>query len=176
MTFFDSIKTVFRKYAEFEGRATRPEFWWFALFSALVSGALGSLNIYTTAGAVAGAGMPPGFSGTSSTIYLGASLAGLWGFVVLLPSLAVTVRRLRDAGHRWVEIFWILLPIAGAIILIVRLTDASVTGVPAAPAPSAPAPATPPAPAAAPAAKAPATTRPATTKPAVAKPPAKPKA
>ncbi|CAN5629237.1 hypothetical protein BH10ACT7_BH10ACT7_16470 [soil metagenome] len=183
MTFFESIKTVFRKYAEFEGRATRPEFWWFALFSALVSGALGSLNIYTTTGALWGDGFAAGLSGTSSTIYLGASLAGLWGFAVLLPSLAVTVRRLRDAGHRWVEIFWILLPIAGLIILIVRLTDVTSTGVaPVAPAtPVAPAPATPPAPAA----KAPATTRPATTRPAnkpaatkptTPKPPAPPKA
>ena len=40
MTFFESIKTVFRKYATFEGRATRPEFWWFALFSFLVSASL----------------------------------------------------------------------------------------------------------------------------------------
>lgn len=183
MTFFESIKTVFRKYADFEGRATRSEFWWFALFSALVSGALGSLNVYTTTGALTGPGMVQGISGTTSTVYLGASLVGLWGFAVLLPSLAVTVRRLRDAGHRWVEIFWILLPIAGLIILIVRLTDVSSTGVaPVAAPPAAPAaPAAPPAPAA----KAPATTRPATTRPAnkpaatkptTPKPPAPPKA
>lgn len=126
MTFFESIKTVFRKYAEFTGRATRPEFWWFALFSGLVSGALASLNITTTTGVWGGyMGGMGNFDGdtVASTLYLGASLAGLWGFVVLLPSLAVAVRRLRDAGHQWTEIFWILLPIAGAIILIVRLAD-----------------------------------------------------
>ena len=199
MTFFDSIKTVFRKYAEFEGRASRPEFWWFTLFSALVSGALGSLNIYTTTGAVGGQGMYD-LAGTTSTIYLGAALASLWGFVVLLPSLAVTVRRLRDAGHRWVEIFWILLPIAGLVILIIRLTDAPGTGTRGAPAPTAPAaapaapaappaPAAPSAPAAPPAATAPApaapvtkpattrkpaTTKPASTKPATTKPTPKP--
>lgn len=142
MTFFESIKTVFRKYAEFTGRATRPEFWWFALFSGLVSGALASLNLTTTTYAGGGFmwGMGgPGGDAVASTFYLGSSLAGLWGFVVLLPSLAVAVRRLRDAGHQWTEIFWILLPIAGAIILIVRLADPTrVDAAPAAIAPAAP--------------------------------------
>jgi uncharacterized membrane protein YhaH (DUF805 family) len=134
MTFFESIKTVFRKYAEFEGRASRPEFWWFALFSALVASALGSLNLYSTTSSLVGGWMGSGgFDGsaTSSTLYLGASLAGVWSIVVLLPSIAVTVRRLRDAGHKWVEIFWILLPIAGIIILIVRLADPTRTDAPA---------------------------------------------
>jgi Protein of unknown function (DUF805) len=51
------------------------------------------------------------------------NLAGFWSIVVLLPSLAVTVRRLRDAGRRWTKLFWILLPIAGAIVLIVHLSE-----------------------------------------------------
>ncbi len=140
MTFFESIKTVFRKYAEFEGRASRPEFWWFALFSALVASALGSLNLYSTTSSLVGGWMGSdgwmgsgGFDGsaTSSTLYLGASLAGVWSVVVLLPSLAVTIRRLRDAGHKWAEIFWVLLPIAGIIILIVRLADPTRTDAPA---------------------------------------------
>ena len=37
MSFGTAISTVFRKYAEFGGRATRAEFWWFTLFAALVS-------------------------------------------------------------------------------------------------------------------------------------------
>ena len=128
MTFFDAIKTVFRKYAEFEGRASRPEFWWFTLFSALVAGALGTLNLYSVtnspaAGWYAADAMLQALPPTTSTIYLGAALASFWSVAVLLPSLAVTVRRLRDAGHNWAEIFWILLPIAGLIILIVRLAD-----------------------------------------------------
>lgn len=148
MSFFESIKTVFRKYAEFEGRATRPELWWFTLFSALVSGALGSLNLYSTTSAL---GVTPmnGAVGTAQTLYVGASLVGVWGFVVLLPSLAVTVRRLRDAGHNWKEIFWILLPIAGLIILIIRLTDPTAVAVTQPAAVTAAPPATPPAPPAA---------------------------
>lgn len=136
MTFFESIKTVFSKYAEFTGRATRPEFWWFALFSFLVSAALSSLNVYTTSFNLLSA------TSSSNTLTFGSSLASLWSIAVLLPSLAVTVRRLRDAGYRWTQLFWILLPIAGAIVLIVRLTEPSIGAtVPAAAAPAASAPA-----------------------------------
>jgi uncharacterized membrane protein YhaH (DUF805 family) len=50
--------------------------------------------------------------------YLGSLLAGLWGIAVLLPNLAVAVRRLRDAGYGWGHLFWILVPIAGIFVLI----------------------------------------------------------
>lgn len=108
MTFGDSIATVFRKYADFSGRAGRAEFWWFTLFTALVSAGLGATNVLTPDG----------------TVMIGSSLASVWGVAVLLPSLAVAVRRLRDAGHVWTELLWLLVPVAGLIVLIVRLCDA----------------------------------------------------
>ncbi len=120
MTFFESIKTVFRKYAEFGGRASRSEFWWFALFSALVSAALNALSA-SMSGAMSGRMFE--YGATASSVYGYASFAGVWSIAVLLPSLAVTVRRLRDAGRNWTELFWLLLPIVGAIILIVHLCD-----------------------------------------------------
>jgi uncharacterized membrane protein YhaH (DUF805 family) len=128
MTFFESIKTVFRKYAEFGGRASRPEFWWFALFSALVSAALNALSVpisggYGPNGMMSGRLFEAGATGSSVYGYF--SFASVWSIAVLLPSLAVTVRRLRDAGRNWSELFWLLLPIAGAIVLIVHLCDAS---------------------------------------------------
>jgi uncharacterized membrane protein YhaH (DUF805 family) len=107
MTFGHSITTVFAKYAEFTGRATRPEFWWFILFTTLVSAAIGSLNFATPEGVIA----------------IGSSLAGVWSIAVLVPTLAVSVRRLRDAGRSWTELFWILLPVAGLIVLIVRFCE-----------------------------------------------------
>lgn len=110
MTFAGAITTVFTKYAEFSGRARRPEFWWFVLFTTLVSSALGTLNLATPDGVIS----------------IGSSLAGLWSIAVLLPTLAVSVRRLRDAGRQWTELFWILLPIAGLIVLIVRFCEPSV--------------------------------------------------
>jgi uncharacterized membrane protein YhaH (DUF805 family) len=104
--FGTAIKVAFRNYAQFEGRATRPAFWWFILFTALVSSALGALNLATPSGVFA----------------IGSSLASFWAIVTLLPTLAVTVRRLRDAGHNWPELFWILVPIAGIIVLAIYLS------------------------------------------------------
>lgn len=104
MSFGTAISTAFRKYADFGGRSTRAEFWWFLLFTVLVSSALGALNVVTPAG----------------EITLGTSLASVWSIATVIPTLAVAVRRLRDAGRRWPELFWILLPIAGIVVLVMR--------------------------------------------------------
>jgi uncharacterized membrane protein YhaH (DUF805 family) len=44
MTFADSIRTCFAKYADFNGTASRSEFWWFQLFLVLVCAALSLLS------------------------------------------------------------------------------------------------------------------------------------
>lgn len=106
----EAVRSVVRGAADFTGRAVRPEFWWFFLFSAVVGTALGAANVVTPAG----------------TVMIGSALSGVWSVVVLVPTLAVTVRRLRDAGRRWQNLFWLLLPVVGPIILIVRLCEPSV--------------------------------------------------
>lgn len=111
MNFPQAIATVFRKYAQFNGRASRPEFWLWMLFTGLVAVVLSA----TTNGADGG----------------NSSLAGLWGLAVLVPTLAVEVRRLRDAGFRWGHAFWGLIPFAGLIILGVLNAQPSRTHVPA---------------------------------------------
>lgn len=116
MSFVEAIQTVLRKYAEFTGRATRPEFWWWALFNLLVTSALGVFNV-----------IPIGDNAS-----LGSVLSGLWSVAVLLPNLAVAVRRLRDAGYKWTNLFWILLPIAGFIVLIVMWAKPTQETVPVA--------------------------------------------
>ncbi|WP_341951990.1 DUF805 domain-containing protein [Salinibacterium sp. TMP30] len=107
MTFFESISTVFRKYADFTGHASRPEYWWFVLFSFITTAILGSLNLTSSDG----------------TLALGTSLSSAWSLALLLPQLAVTVRRLRDTGRDWTNIFWILVPIAGVIVLVIYLSQ-----------------------------------------------------
>lgn len=109
MSFTTAITTVFRKYADFEGRASRPEFWWFVLFATLVSAALGAFNLATPSGVIA----------------IGSSLASVWGIATIVPTLAVATRRLRDAGRRWTELFWLLIPIAGLIVLAIHLSEPS---------------------------------------------------
>lgn len=107
MSFGEAITAVFRKYADFSGRADRAEFWWWTLFNVLVLSALNVLSVVPIA----------------EGVFLGAVLAGLWSVGVLLPNLAVAVRRLRDAGHDWGNIFWILVPIAGLIVLAIYWTQ-----------------------------------------------------
>ncbi|MCU1422841.1 MAG: hypothetical protein JWN36_2492 [Microbacteriaceae bacterium] len=121
MTFGEAIVKVVRNYAQFEGRAARPEFWWWALFAAIVSSALGALNLATPNG----------------TIAIGSSLASVWGVATFVPTLAVTIRRLRDTGRHWGNVFFILIPVAGIIVLIVFLAEPTKAAVTAPPPPPA---------------------------------------
>ena len=90
MTFYESIRECLTKYAEFNGRASRPEFWWFMLFIVLVVSALLLINE------------------TVSNIFL---------IATLLPLLAVGTRRLRDSGKNpWLQLY-LLVPVGGIIML-----------------------------------------------------------
>ncbi|MGL4745435.1 MAG: DUF805 domain-containing protein [Dermatophilaceae bacterium] len=102
MTFGTAVREVAHKYSQFEGRAARPEFWWWALFTVLVASALGLFSV-----------VPVGEGD------LGALLSGIWWIAVLLPSLAVTVRRLRDAGHAEWWLLILLVPAAGLVVIVI---------------------------------------------------------
>ncbi len=65
---------------------------------------------------------------------VGSVLTGLWALAVLLPTLAVMVQRLRDAGLGWPHLLWILVPVAGIILLLVLLALPSKATVGTAPA------------------------------------------
>ncbi|MDH3226673.1 MAG: DUF805 domain-containing protein [Thermoleophilia bacterium] len=93
---------VLKKYAVFDGRAHRTEFWMFVLVSVIISIILGVLDaVFGTSGG--GAGL----------------LQGLYGLAVLLPSLAVGARRLHDIDRSgWWQLLG-LIPLIGIIVLIV---------------------------------------------------------
>lgn len=92
MTFGESIRTCFTKYATFDGRASRSEFWWFVLFTFLASAAAGLIS---------------------------EALSGLVSLATLLPSLAVGARRLHDTNRSgWFLLLW-LVPLVGWIVLVV---------------------------------------------------------
>ncbi len=100
MTFFESIRVCLTKYAEFDGRATRSEFWWFALFFTLAATGL---------------------------TYMSESLASVFSVAMLLPLLAAGSRRLHDTGRSgWWQLF-ILAPIAGIIMLTILWAVPSVS-------------------------------------------------
>jgi uncharacterized membrane protein YhaH (DUF805 family) len=125
MSFIESIKTVLSKYAVFNGRARRSEFWWYmlaygivytVLYVALVAPGLSAYTTATVDAAMAGETVAPAMPASLTTGYIIVSLVGL---ALLLPTLGVTVRRLHDTGKSG---FWVLLHLivfVGQIILIV---------------------------------------------------------
>ena len=135
MTFGQAIAICSRKYADFTGRAGRPEFWWFILFGFLVSA---GLSIIDSAFAIPQLALPHAgeyLIGTPAQLDVadsprGGILEDLWALAILLPTLAAAVRRLRDSGREWGNIFWILLPFAGAIVLIVQLVQPTTAEAP----------------------------------------------
>lgn len=104
---------VLKKYAAFGGRARRREYWMFALVNLIVTFALVFLEGQLGLGGASG-----GF-GMLSLVYT---------LVVLLPSLAVGVRRLHDTGRSGWWLLIVLLPIAGPIALIVFAAQDSEAG------------------------------------------------
>jgi len=112
MSFGQAISAVFSKYATFTGVSRRSEFWWWTLFSFLVNLVLSIVDSIIFGRNDMG----------QANVML---LSGLWGLAVLIPSLAVSVRRLRDADRPWYNLFWALLPLIGTIILIVKFCKPS---------------------------------------------------
>ena len=86
-----SVRTCLTKYADFNGRAARPEFWWFVLAQFVV-------------GLILNMVLP--------------LLGGLFSLALLVPSLAAGSRRLHDIGKSgWLQLLG-LIPIVGWVILI----------------------------------------------------------
>lgn len=94
MTFQESIQLCFQKYADFNGRAKRPEYWWFALFMFLTSMILGMVSDM---------------------------LSIVFSVATVLPSLAAGARRLHDTNKSgWFQLLWII-PILGWVAVIYLL-------------------------------------------------------
>ena len=98
MTFAEAVRSGFDHYVKFDGRASRPAFWWWFLFGILVA---------------IGANIIDAILGTWGVVN------GLAGLALLLPNLSVAIRRLHDTDHSgwWVLIG--LIPIIGWIVLLI---------------------------------------------------------
>ena len=90
MNFGQAISTCFSKYVTFTGRASRSEFWWFFLFQIIVLIVTGMI---------------------SSILY------GIAALAMLLPGIAVGVRRLHDIGKTGWLMLIALIPIVGLLLL-----------------------------------------------------------
>jgi uncharacterized membrane protein YhaH (DUF805 family) len=111
MNFVDSIKAYWRNYANFHGRTSKKTFWWTVLFLALAGSVVAVL-----------------FPGAVEVVTIGdmtfpsrsdSAMQTVWSIGTFLPSIARGVRRLQDIGKPGTYIWFALLPIAGAIMLLI---------------------------------------------------------
>lgn len=99
------LKVIRDHYADFRGRARRREYWMFTLVSTLISIVLTGLE------------MAFGLEVGEGAARVGV-LSGLYGLAVLVPGLAVSVRRLHDTGRSGWWLLALLVPLAGAVVLL----------------------------------------------------------
>ena len=112
---------IFKNYANFKDRTTRKGFWMAFLFwiiamivLAIVDTLLGTGGSYVAA---------PGSISLNGGLITSVFLLGSF-----IPMLAAEIRRLRDAGLPWQHIFFGLIPLAGGIIMLVKLCKPSAPG------------------------------------------------
>ena len=102
-----------KKYTVFTGRARRKEYWFFVLFNIIISAALAIVDYFT---------------GTYSATYGMGLLGCLYTLAVLIPAIAVSVRRLHDTGRSGWWLLLALIPIVGGIVLLVFMVFDSEPG------------------------------------------------
>lgn len=94
------LKVIKEHYADFNGRARRQEYWMFVLFNAIITVVLGVVD---------------------QLVGTGGFLGGIYGLAVLVPGIAVAVRRMHDIGKSGWLLLVALIPVVGWIIVLIWL-------------------------------------------------------
>lgn len=114
-----AVTTVLSKYATFQGRAARPEYWWWVLATLILFIALGILE---------GVIFAPMMGHEAFSEDAGQPLSFLASLALLLPNLAVAVRRLHDTDRSG---WWLLLgfiPLIGTLVLLFFMVQRGTDG------------------------------------------------
>jgi uncharacterized membrane protein YhaH (DUF805 family) len=118
-SFGEAVARFFMKYATFSGRASRSEYWWWALVSGIVSGVT---NLLMLAGRSSGGKL-------GAVYFVGLALAGIWLLATFIPSLALLVRRLHDSNRSgWMVLLSFVPFIGGLVLLVFTLQDSKPEG------------------------------------------------
>lgn len=97
--FINAFKQMFIRWKDFDGKSTLVEFWYAVIIHVVVSAVFQLL-----------AAIAPFFN----YIY------GIYGLVILVPTIALGVRRLHDVGEKGTYMLWFLLPIVGWVFVILK--------------------------------------------------------
>ena len=126
----NAYKNFFKNYAEFTGRSTRPDYWWVWLGNFILSIPFWIIYFYTVFLSVVMDSVGETLSDTTS-IFLGLVVIFyvIFFLAILVPTLALSVRRLRDAGFHWAFIFLRFAPMGGIALLILHAMPTKETEV-----------------------------------------------
>ena len=111
ITFGEAIRSGFRNMFKFTGRASRTEFWYFILFYAIVFYTLGIVLSFLTPFVMLKAKIPV-------TPQASLMIVGFIAFILIIPLLSITVRRLHDSERKGAWVLAYLLPMIIAIIVV----------------------------------------------------------
>ena len=118
----NAYKNFFKNYAEFTGRSTRPDYWWVWLGNLILSIPFWVIYIYTVYLSAVMDSVSDSASEAAFMIFgLVAIIYVVFYLAILVPTIALTVRRLRDAGFHWAFIFLRFAPMVGGIALLILL-------------------------------------------------------
>ena len=115
MGFVDAVKNaLMNNYANFSGRASRSEYWWFYLFTSLVLFPLAFIDGFM----LVIMDVP-----IDSLLWVFSPMMTLFQLAIFIPSLSVLVRRFHDLGKSGWWFFILLIPCVGVILYIVWMAS-----------------------------------------------------
>ena len=118
----NAYKNFFKNFAEFTGRSTRPDYWWVWLGTFILSIPFWVIYIYTVYLSAVMDSVSDSASEAAFMIFgLVAIIYVVFYLAILVPTIALTIRRLRDAGFHWAFIFLRFAPMVGGIALLILL-------------------------------------------------------
>ena len=126
----NAYKNFFKNYAEFTGRSTRPDYWWVWLGNLILSIPFWIIYFYTVFLSTVMDSVSDSASEATFMIFgLVAIIYAIFYLAILVPTLALSVRRLRDAGFHWAFIFLRFAPMGGIALLILHAMPTKETEV-----------------------------------------------
>ena len=126
----NAYKNFFKNFAEFTGRSTRPDYWWVWLGNLILSIPFWIIYFYTVFLSTVMDSVSDSASEATFMVFgLVAIIYAVFYLAILVPKIALSVRRLRDAGFHWAFIFLRFAPMGGIALLILHAMPTKETEV-----------------------------------------------